>query len=167
MMSTSSICKSLVEFEERAATLYLALARRFTENKELSWFWLEMGMQERQHAMLLEFCGCEQLFSSNLPDRTTIEDLSNLFTGLEARAHKQDLSLDEAFIIGAELEASELDNIYARLVRPVQGTWYLVRKKIETLIPDHMQTLLNGARTFGVSGPALAKMMEMSANRTR
>jgi hypothetical protein len=161
MKDAAKVCSSLVEFEERAASLYKGLARRFIDNKDLSWFWLEMSMEERQHALLLDFCGCEQLAVGSLPDRDTIRKLSNLFGGLEKRAAQKDLSVDDAFLIAAELEGSEVNDIYARVIGPIQGTRYIMRKKIETLIPDHMQTLIRGARKFEVSPPTVAKLLEI------
>jgi hypothetical protein len=161
------VCTALVKLEERAALLYQALARRFDNNKELSWFWFEMSMEERQHAQLLEFCGCEYLVSEGLPERKAIQSLSKLLTHLEARASRKNLSVDDAFLIAAELEASEINDVYAGIVKPIQGTWYIMRKKIETLITDHMQTLIRAARKFGVSAPALAELAEIKRRGTR
>jgi hypothetical protein len=165
MKEASGICSTLVAFEERSALLYLTLARRFTAEPALSWFWLEMSMEEKQHATLLDFCGCQQLFGKDEPDKNTLRKLSNLLSELEERVKQTDLSVNEAFLIAAELEASELNSIYARMVRPIEGTWYIVRKKIETLIPGHTERLLRNARKFGVSGPVMARLMELSGRR--
>src|SRR5262245_61967136 len=81
----------LVGFEERAAAIYLNLARRFAANPDLSWFWLEMSMEERRHAVLLEFCGCEDLLGKNMLDRNTAQQLSNLMDRLEERADTRNL----------------------------------------------------------------------------
>ena len=48
------------------------------------------------------------------------------------------MSVDEAFLIAAELEGSEVNDICSQVIGPIQGTWYVMRKKIETLVPDHM-----------------------------
>jgi hypothetical protein len=48
-------CK-FVEFEKRAAGIYLELAQRFSKNPKLSSFWLDMATHEKQHAELLQFC---------------------------------------------------------------------------------------------------------------
>ena len=156
---TSSI---LIGFEERAASLYLELARRFVENKALSWFWLEMSMEEKQHALFLQFCAGEQVLK-DLPDRTKIRKLEDLFESLEKRASQTNLSVDEAFLIAAELEASEINDIYARLIGPIGGTFYVIRKKIQTLVPEHMQALIRGASKFQVSESTMTKLREARA----
>ncbi len=158
MKNDEKICGKLIEFEERAASIYLTLARRFAENKDLSWFWLEMSMEEKQHALLLDFCGCEQAVVQGLPDRSTVQRLTRLFDDLEKRANRKNLSLDEAFLIAADLEGSEVNDIYSGVIAPLQGTPYVMRKKVETMIPNHGKTLLRGARKFGVSSTTFAKL---------
>lgn len=158
MTNMTKMCRCLVQFEDDAAALYLTLARRFARNKELSWFWLEMSMEEKQHAVLMEFCGCEDLLGRRMPDRAEIERLALIVASLKRKAARRDLSLDGAFLIAAELESSEINNIFTRLITPVRGTPYILRKKIETLGSNHMQDLIRGARKFGVSGETLTKM---------
>jgi hypothetical protein len=150
-----------VQFEERASSIYLILARQFEANSELSWFWVEMSMEERQHAVLLDFCGCHRLVGENLPDQHAIEALSEFLSQLEARATQQDLSVDDAFLIAAELEASEINAIYDRTVRPIQGTWYLAKKKTETFGVNHAQVIATAARKFGVADATLARLAEL------
>jgi hypothetical protein len=155
------VCRCLVGFEERAAAIYLSLARRFAKNHDLSWFWLEMSMEERQHAVLLEFCGCEDLLGKNMPDRKTVQRLSNMIDRLQERANAKTISVDDAFFIATELESSEINGIYARLIGPVRGTPYILRKKIEALGPDHLQSLIRGARRFGVTPATMARLLEL------
>jgi len=158
MKDAATTCARLVDFEGRAATLYLKLARHFANDADLSWFWLQMSMEERQHAQLLEFCGCEHLVAEGLPDQSTVQSLSKLLSNLEERVAQRDLSVDEAFLIAAELEGSEINDVYAGVVKPIEGTWYIMRKKIETLVSDHTQTLLDAARKYGVSASTLERI---------
>jgi hypothetical protein len=160
-------CRCLVGFEERAAAIYLNLARRFAKDRDLSWFWLEMSMEERQHAVLLEFCGCEDLLGKNMPDQNTVRKLSDHLDRLEERANARNISVDEAFLIATELEASEINGIYARLIGPVRGTPYILRKKIEALGPDHLQSLIRGARRFRVTPETVARLLEMKRQELR
>lgn len=160
-------CRCLVGFEERAAAIYLNLARRFAKDRDLSWFWLEMSMEERQHAVLLEFCGCEDLLGKNMPDRITVRQLSDLLDRLEERANAKRISIDDAFLIATELEASEINGIYGRLIGPVRGTPYILRKKIEALGPDHLQSLIRGARRFRVTPETMARLVEMKRQELR
>ena len=161
MNDAAKTCARLVEFEECAASLYSSFARRFTDNKDLSGFWLAMSMEEKQHAQFLEFCGCEQLVAAGLPEDNAVQVLAELLSNLEERASRENLSVDEAFLIAAELEGSEINDIFAGVVRPVEGTWHIMRKKIEVLVSDHMQTLVEAARKFGASASTLARMAEV------
>jgi rubrerythrin len=50
MNSSKDLYQQFVAFEEQAAAIYLTMASRFSpENPELAAFWLDMGMQEKQH----------------------------------------------------------------------------------------------------------------------
>jgi hypothetical protein len=154
-----------VEFENRAAAIYMGLARRFRDNRDLSWFWLGMSMAERQHAVVLGFCECQQLPGNNASaDIASTRDLSELFRDLEKRVAQPDLSVDDAFTIAAELEKCEINAIYDRIVRSTPGTSYLIRKQIETLGANHPHILAKAARKFGAS----ARVFEqLSSDRTK
>ena len=168
VLRTRETRSSFVEFEERAATLYLTLARRFRDDTELSWFWLGMCMAERQHALVLDFCECQRLLNDEPPvDSGVTRSLSELFCDLENRAARPDLSVEDAFKIAAELEGSEINAIYNRLVGPAQGTEYFTRKKIETLGVNHHQLLIETARKFGVRASAIEKMMQLEPEKTQ
>ena len=118
--------------------MYLDLAVRFLDNTDLSWFWVEMSMEEKRHAGLLQFCLREHIATREPPDRGAIRRLTNLFGSLEERAAAPNLSADEAFLIAANLEASEINSVYTRLINPIHGPWHIMRKKIETSLPGHM-----------------------------
>ena len=157
-----------VGFEERAAAIYLDFARRFRDNAELSWFWLGMCMAERQHALVLEFCECQHLLNDEPPEDSAVtRSLSELFHDLENRAAKTDLPVEDAFTIAAELEGSEINAIYNRLVGPAQGTEYFTRKKIETLGVNHHQLLVENARKFGVRASVIERMMQLEPEKPR
>src|SRR5262249_22728028 len=114
--SPNDIYDRFIEFEDKAADIYLRFASRFSsENRELSACWLEMAMEEKQHAVLLRFCQAEKWFAPNLPTRDEIRKFAELFRRLEKLADKQDLSKNDAFAIAAELEASEVNAIYCHL----------------------------------------------------
>jgi len=163
VLRTDKTTSSYVEFEERAAAIYLDLARRFRDNNALSWFWVGMSMAEKQHAIVLAFCECQQLLEDRSPAHPPeTRDLSELFSNLETRVAQKELSVDDAFMIAAELEASEINAIYDRLVRPVEGTSYLTRKQIETLGANHSHVLVKAAQRFGVSAPVLEKLTQLA-----
>jgi len=158
MREVNNVCDSLVAFEEQAASIYRTFALRFAEDHALSAFWWQMSMEERQHAQLLRFCGCEQLLSRGLPDESTVQDFARVLHDLEERSTAINLSRDQAFQIAAELEGSEINDVFGAVVKPVEGTWHIIRKKIETLQSPHLETLANAALKFGASAPTLAAM---------
>jgi hypothetical protein len=161
MRETMRISDRLAEFEERAAAIYLTFARRFHDRNDLSGFWLRMSAEERQHGQFLRFCGCETLLVEGLPENSVVQEIAKLLSDLEERASPENLSLDETFLIAAELEDSEINEVYAGVVRPVVGTSHVIRKKTETLISDHMTALAAAARQFGASALTLEKLAEM------
>src|SRR5688572_29891378 len=167
MKNIARIYKTYVEFEERAASLYCDLAVRFQDNTDLSWFWVEMSIEEKQHAGLLQFCLREHIATREPPDRGAQRRLANHFAKLELRAAAPDLTVDDAFLIAGDLEASEINSIYTQLISPIQGPWYIMRKKIESSIPHHMDELIDGARRFGVSESTLARLAELGGRAFR
>src|SRR5262249_49895405 len=97
LTDASKTYQRFVEFEERAAAIYLRFASHFSENHQLSAFWLDMGMQEKQHAGLLQFCLTDHLFAADLPNRKDTMKIVSLFKALEKRAADPELRTDEAF----------------------------------------------------------------------
>src|SRR5215475_10226714 len=96
--SPNNIYERFIEFEDKAADIYLRFASRFSsENRELSAFWLEMAMEEKQHAVLLRFCQAEKWFVPNLPTQSEIRKFARLLQNLEKLAGKRDLSRSDVF----------------------------------------------------------------------
>src|SRR5262245_60821525 len=158
MKDSESVYQQFVDFEERAATIYLQLASRFSNDRQLSSFWLDMAMQEKQHAGLLQFCLCESLFASKLPTMSEIQAIRALFDGFQSRAAEPHLTVSAAFSLATEMETSEINSIYCHLTEPVHNAMYLLRRKIATSLPNHVDELIAAARKFGVEEDALAKL---------
>jgi rubrerythrin len=153
-----------MRFEERAAGIYLQLASRFAEDAEVGSFWLDMAMQEKQHAGLLQFCICEKLFAPELPNNEQIEELKTLFDRIERRAHDTHLTLDDAFSLAVEMEASEINMIYCSLTMALHNSTYLLRRKIATALPNHVDELIAAARRFGVKEDGLSRLNVVKEN---
>ena len=159
MRSPKEIYHRFVNFEEQAAAIYLRMASRFSpEDQELGSFWLDMGMQEKQHAGLLQFCLEEELFANQLPADKEIHDAEVLFAGLMKQASAPDLTVQQAFQIAIDLETSEVNNIYDILTTPMHASMYLLRRKIATSLPGHLQHLLEEARRHNMPGEVLGKL---------
>jgi hypothetical protein len=167
MRDAAKIYRTFIGFEERAASLYLDLALRFLNDADLSWFWVEMSMEEKRHAGLLQFCLRQGIAAQKQPERAAVRRLTDLFRSLEKRAAGSNLSVDDAFFIAADLEFSEINGIYAQLIGPIQGPWYILRQKIETSIPGHIDELIQGARRFGVSSPTMARLVDLGGRKFR
>src|SRR5690242_4975834 len=103
-----------IEFEEKAAAIYLRLASHFSSrNRKLSALWLDMAIEEKQHAGLLQFCVSERMFAEKLPSDDEIRKFTTLFRKLEKRAADPKLDASGALSIGAELEGAEVNAIYS------------------------------------------------------
>jgi len=158
METPKEIYEKFIEFEERAASVYLNFASHFSKNPDLSSFWLEMGMQEKQHAGLLQFCLAEKMLAGDLPNNVTIQKVGEKFRDAETRAADPQLSVDDAFQIALELEASEVNDIYCHLTTTTHSSVYLWHRKVATLAPDHIGHLADTARKFGVGADLLRKL---------
>jgi rubrerythrin len=122
MKDPESIYRQFVHFEETAASVYLRFASLFANDPQISSFWLEMAMQEKQHAGLLEFCIHQRLFSSDLPDDFEIQKLTAFLASLENRVADVQLTVKDAFAIAIEMESSEINSIYCRLTTSLHGS---------------------------------------------
>ena len=150
-----------ISFEERSADLYLDLSVRFLDNPELSWFWVEMAMEEKQHAGMLQYCKETGMFAHDLPDSEPIQRLAGLFKRLASKAAEPTLTIDDAFAIAVELEASEINDIYRNLTAHIDGPWHVVRKKIELSEENHFEHLKKSARQFGVSSRIIEQLLKV------
>jgi rubrerythrin len=156
MRNPYDVYRRFIDFEEQAATLYLKMASRFSpENPELGGLWLSLGIQEKQHAGLLQFCLAEELFATSLPEDKEILDIEALFSRLTRDASNPDLKVEESFHIALQLERSEINEVYNGLTKPLHASPYLLRRKIATSLPDHVEQLVHEARRFNVPEEAL------------
>jgi len=149
-----------IQFEEHASSLYLDLSARFGENLALSWFWIEMAMDEKQHAGLLQFCKEAGTVISVVPTDEQIQHLGGLFKELSAKATKPDLALDEAFDIAIAVESSEINEIFDNLIKNITGPLYVIRKKVELAI-NHFTKLREAGVRFGVSKSILERLADL------
>ena len=150
-MKATKIYNGFIRFEERSAALYLELSVRFFNNPELSWSWVEMAMEEKQHAGMLQHCREAGVFAAELPGKGQIQRLNTLFRQLEARLARPELTLDDAFEMAIELESSEINDVYSRLTAPIQGPAYVMRKKVELSLASHFERLHEAACKFKAS----------------
>jgi hypothetical protein len=163
-MNATKVYDGFICLEERSAALYMELSVRFFDNPELSWFWVEMAMEEKQHAGLLQHCREAGVFASALPDKNQIEKLNGLFRELEGRVAAPHLTLDEAFGVAIELESSEINDVYSRLTAPIQEPARVMRKKMELSVAGHFERLHEAASKFKTS-PAIVQRVNALLSR--
>lgn len=165
-MLQKQIYDVFIGFEERAADIYLDLAVRFVNNVDLSWFWVEMAMEEKQHAGLLQYCRETDMLCARMPETGQIQRLGGLFKELSARAHQPGVTLDEALDIAIALEGSEINDIYDNLTANVEGPWHILRKKVELSTHDHFEKIREAAVRFGAAASIQAKLAALAKKET-
>jgi hypothetical protein len=153
-----------ISFEERSADLYLDLSVRFLNDTELSWFWVEMAMEEKQHAGMLQYCKETGMFANSLPETEHILNLAALFKHLGNKVAEPNLTADEAFGVAIDLESSEINEIYKNLTANVDGPWYVIRKKMELSEENHFERLSNAAQRFGISEAVRDRLAKLAAS---
>jgi ATP/maltotriose-dependent transcriptional regulator MalT len=162
-MNPTKIYDGFISLEDRSAALYLELSVRFFDNPELSWFWVEMAMQEKQHAGMLQHCREAGVFATELPDTNQIQRLNALFRRLEARMAEPKLDLNDAFEMALELETSEINDVYSQLTAPIQGPAHVMRKKMELSVQGHFDKLSDAASKFHASPEIQARLTSLLA----
>jgi rubrerythrin len=158
---SKNIYRQFVQFEERAASIYLLMASHFSDDPQLSSLWLDMALAEKQHAGLLQFCISEGLSAEPLPSATDVEKFIVFLDTLERRAADPELTIQQAFSVALELEASEINAIYSNLTTALHNSTYLLRRKIATSLPNHIDELADAARRFGIGESALQMLTQV------
>ncbi|HWO42119.1 MAG TPA: hypothetical protein VNO43_09985 [Candidatus Eisenbacteria bacterium] len=108
------------EIERLVAKIYFRFSHLFLDHPELRDFWWEMAKEEEQHGAILTACkamiensegtGLDPNISSKKADELERKLLAYLGRGTPS------LHVEEAFQIALEIERSELDAIYSKLV---------------------------------------------------
>jgi len=150
-MNAVQIYEGFIAFEERAAELYLELSIRFADEPRLRWFWIDMAMEEKQHAGMLHHCWVSNVFADELPDDRQVRKLEKIYSELETRVASPHLTLNDAFDVAIRLESSEINDIFRKLTDPIQDPTYVLRKKMELTVAGQFDKLYAAARHFKAS----------------
>jgi len=112
--------EGFAQIERLVAKIYFRFSHLFLHHPELRDFWWEMATQEDQHAAIL--LACREIIESYTGEvvnpslgREKAEDLRGQ---LEAYLRKgtPSISVEEAFRVALEIESSEIEAIYSRLL---------------------------------------------------
>ena len=156
-MEPRLIYRDFMQCEDRSGQLYLDFSIRFYDQIDISWFWIEMAMEEKQHAGLLYYCLDESLFAEELPPMATIIELRQLLEKLEKNAANPALNIDDAFDIAIQIETCEMEEICERLTAPIVRPPQVVQKKVNLSPRKHFDKLRSAAERFAVSPTVMAR----------
>ncbi|MFQ5850163.1 MAG: hypothetical protein ACE5JU_06185 [Candidatus Binatia bacterium] len=109
------------EIERLVAKVYFRFSHLFLRHAELRDFWWQMAKDEEQHSSVL--LACKEIIE-NYPDEAmdpsiSQEKVDQLREQISAYLSKgtPSITMEEAFKVGLEIECSELDVIYSRLLK--------------------------------------------------
>jgi hypothetical protein len=109
------------ELERFVSKIYFRFSHLFLDRSELRDFWWEMAKEEEQHALIL--LACKALIESYDDEtldpsvsREKAQELEDRLISFLARGTPS-LVIEEAFRIALEIESSEIDAIYSKLLQ--------------------------------------------------
>jgi hypothetical protein len=111
---------SFAELERLVSKIYFRFSHLFLDNPDLRDFWWEMAREEEQHACILFACkALIENYDEALDPMISGEKARDLETRLLSFLGRgtPSLTVAEAFRIALEIESSEIDAIYSKLVR--------------------------------------------------
>ena len=109
------------EIERLVAKLYFRFSHLFFQRPELRDFWWEMAKEEEQHACILNACRAvienydDERIDPSINPATAGELTERLSVYLKRGTPS--IGVDEAFRIALEIESSEIDEIYGKLLQ--------------------------------------------------
>ena len=113
--------EDFAEIERLVAKIYFRFSHLFLGVPALRDFWWEMAKEEEQHACILHAC---RAIIKNYDDESLDPLISReIAQALSARLNTfltegtRSLSIEEAFRIALDLESSEIDAIYSKLLQ--------------------------------------------------
>ena len=113
--------ESFSEVERLVGKVYFRFSHLFLDRPELRDFWWEMARQEEQHALILLACKIviqnydDETFDPSI-SRETAERLKDHIRGFLS-AGTPSIAVEDAFRIALEIETSEIDVIYGKLLQ--------------------------------------------------
>jgi hypothetical protein len=109
------------EIERLVSKIYYRFSHLFLAESELRDFWWEMAREEEQHACILQAC---RALIENYEDETLDPNISRdkaLELSLRLNSFlaqgSASLNVEEAFRIALDIESSEIDAIYSKLLQ--------------------------------------------------
>ncbi len=111
---------SFAAIERLVSKIYFRFSHLFLAQPDLRDFWWEMAKEEEQHACILTACRAviENFAAANLDPEITLDKAQQLSQRLNTFLVQgtASLSVEDAFRIAVDIESSEIDAIYSKLV---------------------------------------------------
>jgi len=108
------------EIERLVAKIYFRFSHLFLSQPELRDFWWEMAKEEEQHGCILQACRAviENYEEERLDPDISRDKARELSARIESFLSQgtASLNIEEAFRIALEIEGSEIDAIYSKLI---------------------------------------------------
>ncbi len=108
------------EIERLVGKIYFRFSHLFLDQEHLRDFWWDMAREEEQHACILHACkALIENYDENIDPSLTAEKAAELNGRLTAYLNRgvSSLSVEEAFRIAVDIENSEIDAIYSKLLK--------------------------------------------------
>jgi rubrerythrin len=111
---------SFAPIERLVSKIYFRFSHLFLDRPELRDFWWEMAQEEEQHACILQACRAvianfaAQTLNPTI-NRDKAQQLSLRLNSFLAQGTAS-LTVEEAFRIAVDIETSEIDAIYSKLI---------------------------------------------------
>ena len=109
------------EIERLVSKVYFRFSHLFLHRPELRDFWWQMAIDEEQHACILLACKAivENFYDESVDPEIPKEKAEQLKEQISSYLNKgtPSITIEEAFKIALEMESSEVDAIYSRLLQ--------------------------------------------------
>jgi len=111
---------SFAAIERLVAKIYFRFSHLFLTQPELRDFWWEMAKEEEQHACILQACRAviENFAAPTLDPKINADKAQQLSRRLNSFLAQgtASLTVEDAFRIAVDIESSEIDAIYSKLI---------------------------------------------------
>jgi rubrerythrin len=116
----SDVFERFAEIEDLVSKLYFRFSHLFLGNPEIRDFWWEMATEEQQHAAILMACkAITENFLADIADPGAGLEKANEFKRYISSYLSKgtpSMTIEESLKIAVEIEGSEINSIYSRLV---------------------------------------------------
>ena len=148
MSRTQTLYARFEVFEEQLAHCYFLLHERFIANPPVAKFWADLAMEELEHFSMLRFCREKGLMEEVEIDDDTVCHIEQLLDMTKSIVKEPDVTIDDAFYASLLMESSEIDEIYAKLIRTLVKDHRLLYDAVVSSLRTHHDRFADGAQAY-------------------